>query len=237
MLNIKGLCAGYSGVDVLHHVDLELGEGESAAVVGANGAGKTTLVRSICGLVKPSAGSIAVDGQEITHLAGHQRVDHGVAVVLEGRNLFPELTVADNLRLAESAGLRTGRKIFTRDEILELFPAVAERLASPVGLMSGGQQQMVAIARALLLQPRLLLLDELSTGLAPKIVREILAALTHLRQRGTSVLLIEQSIAIASEMTDRGYVMSVGHVAHRIGKGGWADTMRDGTLVQAYLHG
>lgn len=237
MLKVRELRAGYGGVDVLHGVDLDLAEGESAAVVGANGAGKTTLVRAVCGLLAPSSGRIEVDGQDLARLPGHARVKHGIAVVLEGRNLFPELTVAENLRVAQEAGRRSGRRIFSREEILSLFPVVAERLDTPVGLMSGGQQQMVAIARALLLQPRLLLLDELSTGLAPKVVREILGALAHLRGRGTSLLLVEQSIAIAAEMTQRGYVMSVGRVVHRIEHGGWAATVEDGTLLKAYLHG
>ena len=189
MLKVRELRAGYGGVDVLHGVDLDLAEGESAAVVGANGAGKTTLVRAVCGLLAPSSGRIEVDGQDLARLPGHARVKHGIAVVLEGRNLFPELTVAENLRVAQEAGRRSGRRIFSREEILSLFPVVAERLDTPVGLMSGGQQQMVAIARALLLQPRLLLLDEPTANLDGAAREQVIGLIPTLVEQGASVVM------------------------------------------------
>lgn len=238
MLKIEGLKAGY-GVPVLHGVNMSIGSGEAVAIVGANGAGKTTLVRCLAGLVPPMAGKLAMGGVDITALPGHKRPEHGIAMVLEGRNLFTEMTIMDNLRLAEHAGRRVlhDSARFTMEEVLDLFDVVRERSQSRVGLLSGGQQQMVCIARALLLQPRLLVMDELTTGLAPKIVKEILAILNKLRERGMSILLVEQSVAIASEMTDRAYVLSLGRVIHEVQPGGWRDMLADKALVKAYLHG
>lgn len=238
MLTIKGIRAGY-GVPVLHDIHMSIGSGEAVAIVGANGAGKTTLVRCLAGLVTPMAGTMEMDGVDITAVPGHKRPEHGIAMVLEGRNLFTEMTIMDNLRLAEHAGRRVRHDStrFTLDEVLALFDVVRERAHSRVGLLSGGQQQMVAIARALLLQPKLLVMDELTTGLAPKIVKEILAILNKLRARGMSILLVEQSVAIASEMTERAYVLSVGRVIHEVPQGGWPQMLSNKDLVKAYLHG
>ncbi len=238
MLELKGLKAGY-GVPVLHGISMSIGQGEAVAIVGANGAGKTTIVRALAGLVMPMAGRITMDGVDLTAVPGHLRPEHGLGMVLEGRNLFTELTIRDNLRLAEHSGRRARHQgaRFTMDEVLSLFPLVRERADARVGLLSGGQQQMVAIARALLLQPRVLVMDELTTGLAPKIVKEILEVLNRLRDRGMSILLVEQSVAIASEMTDRAYVLSVGRVIHEVPRGGWPAMLADKTLVKAYLHG
>lgn len=238
MLSIQGLKAGY-GLPVLHDIDMSIGTGEAVALVGANGAGKTTLVRCLAGLVPPMGGKVEMEGVDITAVPGHKRPEHGIATVLEGRNLFTELSIMDNLRLAEHAGRRVRHDSarFTMEEVLSLFEVLRERAQSRVGLLSGGQQQMVAIARALLLQPKLLVMDELTTGLAPKIVKEILAILNKLRERGMSILLVEQSVAIASEMTERAYVLSVGRVIHEVQRGGWQDMLSDKALVKAYLHG
>lgn len=239
MLNVKGLRAGYGAVPVLHDVDMTVAPGEAVAVVGANGAGKTALVRTLAGLIRPMAGSIVKDGAEIGHFPGHRRFEHGIGVVLENRNLFAELSVRDNLRLAEQAGKRArgGALRYAYDDVCDLFALLRERADSAAGLLSGGQQQMVAIARALLLQPDLLIMDELTTGLAPRIVKEILAVLNQLRARGLSILLVEQSVAIAAEMTDRAYVLSVGRVIHEVRRGEWQALLNDKTLVKAYLHG
>ncbi len=240
MLTVEGLVAGYGAVPVLNGIDLKVGADEAVAVVGANGAGKSTLVRAICGLVRPMGGRIAMNGRALNDVPAHRRPHHGIAVVLESRNLFTELTVRDNLRLAEKTGRdaagANGRD-FRIDEMAELFPVVQERFGTRVELLSGGQQQMVAIARALLLQPNLLVLDELTTGLAPKVVKEILAVLTGLRARGMAIVLVEQSVAVASEMTDRAYVLSLGNVVAEVGRGDWGRVLADETLVKAYLHG
>jgi ABC-type branched-subunit amino acid transport system ATPase component len=234
MLNISSLHAGYGAVDILQGVDIEIGAGEMVGLVGANGAGKTTLVRALGGLLPARQGRIELGGRDLTALPAHRRSEQGLAIVLENRNLFGELTVAENLRLAQRAGIRRPQK-FTLDRVLDLFPAVREKLAVPCELLSGGQQQMVAIGRALLLQPEIMVMDEPSTGLAPKVVKDILDVLGRLRGEGMSILLIEQNIAIASAETSRAYVMSTGRIAHQIPVGGWAEFVRDEKLLQAYL--
>lgn len=241
MLNVRKVEAGYGYIPVLRGVDINVGNNEAVAIVGANGAGKSTLVRSILGLSPPTAGNIIFDGVDIGARPPHSRVEDGIAVVLETRGLFGELTVAEHLRLSEHAGNRARRpKDFVRmtlEDVLELLPVVREKLSTRVELLSGGQQQMVAVARALLLQPRLLILDELTTGLAPKVVQEILQALDQLRTRGLSLLIVEQSVKLAAAMTDRAYVMSLGRVVHEVGKGEWEQALSDDTLSRAYLHG
>jgi len=239
MLQLKGLTAGYGAVPVLHGISMQVGEGDAVSVVGANGAGKTALVRTLSGLIRPMGGTVVKDGVDITHVPGHRRQEHGIAVVLENRNLFTELSVLDNLRLAERAGKRAShvKTRYSMEDVFDLFRVVRERRHSQVGLLSGGQQQMVAVARALLMQPDLLILDELTTGLAPIVVKEILMTLDKLRANGMSILLVEQSVAIASEMTDRAYVLSVGRVIHEVRQGEWQAMLSDKSLVKAYLHG
>lgn len=237
MLDVKALTAGYGALTVLQDVSLTVGDGEAVALVGANGAGKTTLVRAVCGLLRARRGSIVKNGSDITMAPAHDLARHGLAVVLENRRLFGELTVKENLVLAETVGrkARGGKMRLTWDEVTDLFPVVKERLDSPVELLSGGQQQMVAIARALLLQPDLLIMDEPSTGLAPKVVKDILLVINALRARGMALLLIEQNVGIASEITDRAYVMAVGKIVHEIGLGEWPAFLKDDRLTKAYL--
>jgi ABC-type branched-subunit amino acid transport system ATPase component len=237
VLDVTSLSAGYGALTVLRDVSLKVGDGEAVALVGANGAGKTTLVRTVCGLLRARGGRIVKNGTDITAARAHDLARHGLAVVLENRRLFGELSVRENLVLAETVGRRVrGSNLrFTWDEVTSLFPVVKERLASPVELLSGGQQQMVAIARALLLQPDLLIMDEPSTGLAPKVVKDILLVIKALRERGMGLLLIEQNVGIASEITDRAYVMSLGSIVHEIASGEWSSFLDDERLVQAYL--
>jgi branched-chain amino acid transport system ATP-binding protein/nonpolar-amino-acid-transporting ATPase len=237
MLEVTGLAAGYHGLAVLHDISLRVGDGEIVGIVGANGAGKSTLVRTICGLLAPTAGRVIKAEVDLTALPPHRRVRHGIAVVLENRRLWGELTVRENLRLAEVNGRKRGETRFSLDEMTRLFPIIASRYASPVELLSGGEQQMVAIARALLMQPDLLIMDEPSTGLAPKIVKEILAVLGNLRQRGVSLLLVEQNVALVAGIADRGYVMALGKIVHEIGTGEWGTLRNDDALVKAYLGG
>ena len=237
MLTVDSLSAGYGTVTVLHDVSLSVGDGEAVAIVGANGAGKTTLVRSICGLMRASKGSIVKDGADVTAEPAHRLAHRGLAVVLENRRLFTELTVKENLTLADRAGraARSGQARLSWSDVCGLFPIIQERLETRVELLSGGQQQMVAIARALLLQPDVLIMDEPSTGLAPKVVKDILLVIKDLRARGVGLLLVEQNVAIAAEVTDRGYVMSLGRIVHEIGPGEWNAFLSDDRLAKAYL--
>lgn len=234
---MTSISAGYGALTVLRDVSLTVGNGEAVALVGANGAGKTTLVRTVCGLLRARGGSIVKNGSDITATPAHDLAQHGLAVVLENRRLFGELSVRENLVLAETIGrkVRGADLRFSWDEVTDLFPVVKERMTSPVELLSGGQQQMVAIARALLLQPDLLIMDEPSTGLAPKVVKDILLVIKALRERGMGLLLIEQNVGIASEITDRAYVMSVGSIVHEIRPGEWQSFLTDERLVKAYL--
>jgi branched-chain amino acid transport system ATP-binding protein/nonpolar-amino-acid-transporting ATPase len=238
-LRIEGLHVSYGTLAVLHDVSLTIGAGEVVGLVGANGAGKTTIVRTVCGLIRPTSGRIMKSGVDLTRVPAHSLPSHGVTVVLEGRNLFSEMTVRENLTLA----LRCGRKFprtetrLALDDVLALFPMLAERFEAPARLLSGGQQQMVAIARALLLQPDLLVLDEPSTGLAPKIIKDIVEVLQRLRQRGISMLLVEQNVGMAAKLTDRAYVLSLGKIVHEIKAGEWEAALHSGEIVSAYLGG
>lgn len=234
MLSVKGLCAGYGALSILRGVDLSIGTGEVVGLVGANGAGKTTLVRALAGLLPAQGGEIRLGGADITRIPPHRRGGFGLAVVLENRNLFGELTVRENLALAERAG-RGRRAVFSLERIVDLFPAVGEKLSVRCDLLSGGQQQQVAISRALLQQPDIVVMDEPSTGLAPKVVKDILDVLGRLRADGMSIILVEQNIAIASSATGRAYVMATGKVAHEIPEGQWPRFMADEKLVRAYL--
>jgi ABC-type branched-subunit amino acid transport system ATPase component len=237
MLRVENIEAGYGGMPVLRGVTLGIERNESVAIIGANGAGKSTLVRAICGLLPVSAGRITHDGREIQGLPPYQRTQHGIAVVLENRHLFGELTVRSNLELAAAHGARraaVSRK-FSLDDVLGLFPFMRGRIDAPVELLSGGEQQMVAVARALLLHPELLILDEPSTGLAPKVVRDIVGVMATLREGGMSILLVEQNVALAAETSERAYVMSLGRIVHEIRRGEWQDFRNDENLRRAYL--
>lgn len=236
-LEVSGLTSGYGRLTVLRDVSIAIGDGEIVAIVGANGAGKSTLVRSICGLIQPTAGRIVKDQVDVTALPTHQRMRTGIAVVLENRRLWGELTVRENLHLAKVNGRMNSKSVVTVEDAVKLFPIIAERYESPVEFLSGGEQQMVAIARALLMQPDLLIMDEPSTGLAPKIVKEIFGVLGNLRERGISLLVVEQNVALVAAIADRGYVMSLGKIVHEIGHGAWSDFLADEKLVKAYLGG
>ncbi|MBL6459442.1 ABC transporter ATP-binding protein [Belnapia sp. T6] len=237
MLATRRLTAGYGTVPVLFDVDLDVGDGESVAIVGANGAGKSTLVRTICGLLRVMGGEITKDGRAIQSEPPYRRAELGIAVVLEGRHLFDELSLESNLRIAEAQGRkrREARFDFRFDEVLELFPFMKGRMSAPVGVFSGGEQQMVAVARALLLKPELLILDEPSTGLAPKVVREIVGVIQALRKKGMSLLLIEQHIAVAAECSDRAYVLSLGKVVQQLDQHSWHLPSTTDALARAYL--
>ncbi|QCI63306.1 ABC transporter ATP-binding protein [Phreatobacter stygius] len=237
MLSVETITAGYGAITVLRDVSLTVGANEGVAVIGPNGAGKSTLVRALCGLNPVRSGRIVKDNREIHGLPAHRRTAAGIGVVLENRRLFGELTVRTNLDLAAREGDKRGSagRRFSLDSILALFPFIEQRLDAPVELLSGGEQQMVAIGRALLLQPDLLVLDEPSTGLAPKIVKSLVGIIARIRGEGVSVLLIEQNVQLASEAADRAYVMKLGRVVDEIGPENWRGAVKDESLTRAYL--
>lgn len=216
---------------------MQMERGESVALVGVNGAGKTTLVRTIMGLNKVTGGRIAKDGKDITALVSHQRPRIGIAALLENRRLFGEMSVRDNLRIAEDIGRTSGRgkSRFDWPTVCKMFPIIEERKHSAVSLLSGGQQQMVAAARALLLQPDFLILDEPSTGLAPKVVKELFEVFNGLRDTGLGILLVEQNIRIASAMTERAYVMSLGRIVLQVSGADWSNFVEDKRSMSIYL--
>ncbi len=238
VLAVRKLSAGYGVANVLSDIDLDVRANESVAIIGANGAGKSTLVRAICGLL-PSRGSILMNEAELNGQPAYRRADFGIATVLEGRHLFGELSLETNLQLAVNQGQK--RKDtqfeFTLEAVFDLFPFMRERRAARVELLSGGEQQMVAIARALLLNPDLLILDEPSTGLAPKVMGDIVGVITELRKRGMALLLIEQNVAMATACTDRAYVLSLGKVVDRIDPQRWSSASTASSLAKAYLGG
>ena len=239
MIDVQDLIAGYGEVPVLTGVCLKLAANETVAVIGANGAGKSTLVAALCGLIPVRSGSILHQGTDVTRLAAHKRARRGISVVLEGRRLFGPMTARQHFKLG-TLGARVAARheeLFGVDDVLALFPFLRDRLDDPVELMSGGEQQMVALGRALLLQPQLLILDEPSTGLSPLVVKQIMGTIGALRARGMGILLVEQNVALAAEVADRGYVISVGRVAHEVHKGEWASFLADDRLVKAYLGG
>jgi branched-chain amino acid transport system ATP-binding protein len=210
LLQVKGLGTHYGRIHALKEVDLYVAEGELVALVGANGAGKTTLLRTLSGVLPASAGAIVFDGADITHLKPHRRVALGISQVPEGRQMFRPLSVEDNLRLgAYRRGSRAAEEV---ERLFDLFPVLRERRALPAGMLSGGQQQMVAIARALMSRPRLLLLDEPSMGLAPLLVADILATVRRLTEGGTTILLVEQNAHAALAIAERGYVLETGRI-------------------------
>jgi len=211
VLNVKGLAAGYGRIEALHGVDLTLGRGQLVALVGANGAGKTTLLRAISGLIPARAGSVSLLGQDVTHISPDRRVRCGLAQVLEGRQVFSPLSVQDNLRLG--AYTRPGPHETRIEEMYTLFPVLKEKRHLAAGTLSGGQQQMLAMVRALMSEPKVLLLDEPSMGLAPLLVREIFNVIRRLKEQGIPILLVEQNAHAALSIADYGYVLETGAVA------------------------
>ena len=212
ILSVKGLTTFYGAIQALHGVDLEVGRGEIVTLIGANGAGKSTLLMTICGNPRARSGSIRFDGQEISALQTHEIVRRGVAQVPEGRRIFPRMSVFENLQmgatLADPAHFKDDL-----DRVFTMFPRLAERRLQRGGTLSGGEQQMLAIGRALMSRPRLLLLDEPSLGLAPLIVRQIFEAVGRIaREEGVTVFLVEQNAFHALRLADRGYVLANGRV-------------------------
>jgi branched-chain amino acid transport system ATP-binding protein len=235
MLEVEGLSAGYGRLSVLHNISLRVEAGQSVCLIGANGAGKTTLLRCLAGLLRPSSGCIRVEGNDIAARSASARLDHGVTLVPEGRRVFAPMSVRENLEMGAFRRLwpRRDRKVEAdMDEIFEMFPRLRERQSQPAGLLSGGEQQMLAIGRALMSRPRLLLLDEPSMGLAPRVVQDIFATIRRLNQQGISILLAEQNANMALQSAARGYVIAEGEIVREAESTALA---RDPIVRTAYL--
>ena len=234
LLSIKGLNAGYDGSWVLNNVSIDVPQGAFIAVIGANTAGKSTLLRTISGLIPHVSGSILLDGQELLKMPPHQIPALGVAHVPEGRHVFYDMTVEENLMLGAYRNRSGGQaQIDSRaDEIYDLFPRLHERKNQRAGTLSGGEQQMVALGRALMLKPRLLLLDEPSHGLAPKIVDELHKALVLIHKSGLTILLVEQNTRLALSVAEHAYVLQSGEM---VLSGLSKDLLNDSRVREAYL--
>jgi branched-chain amino acid transport system ATP-binding protein len=236
MLKVANLVAGYGKVQVLHGLDLEVPEGTLVTLIGANGAGKSTILRALSGMITPQSGSIRLAGEEIAGLASYQIARRGMAHSPEGRRVFPALSVTDNLALGAFArliGWRVARQIETDlTRVFDLFPVLRERRQQLAGTLSGGEQQMLAMGRALMLRPRVLLLDEPSMGLAPRLVEEVFATIAELKRAKTTMLLVEQFAAAALEVADHGYVLENGRVTT---SGKAAQLRNDPAVRAAYL--
>jgi branched-chain amino acid transport system ATP-binding protein len=213
VLEISNLTAGYGDVPVLWGVSLSVPRGQVVALVGANGMGKTTLLRAISGVIRPSGGAVRVNGQDVTGLAPHAVAAEGVAHVPEGRQLFPEMTVRENLTMGAYLPRAKAGRADSIERVYGLFPRLRERHAQLAGSLSGGEQQMLAIARGLMLHPQLLMLDEPSLGLAPLLVEEIFATVARLRDEGMTILLVEQNVQQALRLAESGYVLENGRIA------------------------
>lgn len=231
MLAVSNVVSRYGRIEVLHGISLEVNKGEIVTLVGSNGAGKSTLLRAISGVQPVLAGSIRFDDQVIARWRPHDRVARGIAQVPEGRQVFAPLSVDENLRLG-GITRRDGNTASDLEEIYTMFPALAERKEKAAGTLSGGQQQMLAIGRALMAKPKLLLLDEPSMGLAPVLVEQIFSTIEMLKGRGLTVLLVEQNANVALAIADRGYVIETGRI---VMSGTGKELLSDGRVRSAYL--
>ncbi|HVE92722.1 MAG TPA: ABC transporter ATP-binding protein [Actinomycetota bacterium] len=233
LLEVRDIDVRYGAVQALRGVSLDVAEGEIVSILGSNGAGKTTTLRTISGLLAPSSGSITFAGEPIAGLPAYEVIGRGLAHLPEGRDLFPSLTVEENLRFGywtkrkDRAGYKQGL-----DRAFHFFPKLLERREQPAGTMSGGEQQMLGVARALMCTPRLLVVDELSLGLAPLIVQQLFQILRQVNQEGTALLIVEQFVHMALENSDRAYVLARGEVAL---EGRSRDLLDDPDVIAAYL--
>ena len=233
LLELDDVDVWYGQIQALRGVSLQLGSGEMVALVGANGAGKTTTLRTISGLLAPRRGSIRFEGREIGGLPAQEVVRRGITHLPEGRELFPTLSVAENLRMGywtkrgDRAGLHPAM-----DRVTELFPRLRERASQAAGTLSGGEQQMLGVARALMSSPRVLVVDELSLGLAPLVVAQLFEVLRTVNAAGTAILLVEQFVHMALAHTHRAYVLAKGQV---VASGPSADLLHDPALIESYL--
>lgn len=232
MLELQQLTVAYGEARALWDISLRVAPGELLCVVGPNGAGKTTLVNTIAGVLKPMAGRIAMEGKDITRLAPHRFCEAGIALVPEGRRLFTGMTVAENLDIGSFLPAARARRHETLGEVLALFPALKEKMTSPAGELSGGQQQMVAIGRALMARPRLLLLDEPSLGLSPLVTGDMFEAIRKVSAAGITIVLVEQNVSMAMRVSHRACVLELGRI---VAEGLPQELMERPEIRQAYL--
>jgi len=232
MLEVENLRVAYGAATALWDVSLKVGKGELVCVVGPNGAGKTTLIGTLAGLNRASSGRMVLDGNDVMRLAPHRFCAAGIAIVPESRRLFTGMTVLENLELGSFLPAARKRRHETLEQVCELFPAVRQKLAMPAGSLSGGQQQMVAIGRALMARPRLLLLDEPSLGLAPSIVMDMFDSIRRINAEGLTVLLVEQNVSMAMALATRAYVLEEGRI---VMDGPAGDLIRRPEIRKAYL--
>ncbi len=232
LLSLEAISAGYGQVRILRGLDIAVGAGGVTALIGGNGAGKTTIMRLIAGALPAQAGRLRFAGEDITAWPAHRRVDAGLALVPEGRLVFPSMTVEENLRLGAICHRARPATRQRREEIYELFPRLRERRDQAAGTMSGGEQQMLAIGRGLMSDPRLLLLDEPTLGLAPAIAKDVFAIVEDLRRRGLTVLIAEQDVRRTLSLADTAYVVENGHV---VLSGAGDALIRDERVREAYL--
>jgi branched-chain amino acid transport system ATP-binding protein len=232
MLEITNLNVAYGDAQALWNVSLTVGESEIVTVVGPNGAGKTTLVNALAGIVPARSGSIRMNGQDLTALPSHKICEHGIAIVPEGRRLFTEMTVSDNLDMGAFVPKARAHHAESLRQVYRIFPRLKERARQRAGTLSGGEQQMLAIGRALMSRPKLLLLDEPSLGLAPVVVDLIFDVLEEIRQLGVSTLLVEQHVVKALQAAARGYILEEGRIVQM---GSSEELIQDGHIQRAYL--
>jgi branched-chain amino acid transport system ATP-binding protein len=232
MLELDRIQVCYGAATALWDVSIKIDAGELVCVVGPNGAGKTTLIDAIAGLNRITAGTLSMDGCKLNRLRGNQFCDQGIAIVPEGRRLFTAMSVRENLELGAYRKAARGERQASLERVLAIFPQLTTRLEAPAGTLSGGQQQMVAIGRALMAKPRLLLLDEPSLGLAPAVVLEMFKVIKEINRSGVAVLLVEQNVAMALEIATRAYVLEEGRIA---GAGSPAELLTQPHIRRAYL--
>lgn len=233
LLKIDKVCCGYGDLKVLFDISLEVAEGECVALVGSNGAGKTTLLRTVSGTVPLTSGRIIWQGEDITHMPDYKRPELGIAHIPQGRGILTTLSIHDNLILGSYCKRTKAKRAQLIEKMLEMFPILKDRLSHLAGTLSGGQQQMLAIARALMLEPTLLVLDEPSLGLAPIVVDSVFETIDRVKaESGTSILLIEQNLMQALSVADRGYVIETGRI---VIDGPSEDLMRNEQVKKAYL--
>ena len=232
MLEVKNLSLFYGDAQALSKVSLSVEKGDLTAIVGGNGAGKTSLIRTIMGIHKPKKGKITFDGHEITTLESHEIVERGLAHIAEGRQVFPTMTIQENLEVAGSLKRSRGHLLVNLDRVFDFFPKLKERRTQLAGTLSGGEQQMLAIGRALMAEPKMILLDEPSLGLAPIMVKEMFRLIEELHKKGLTILLVEQNVVASLEIASKAYVLENGEITL---SGSSQDLLHHDGVKKAYL--